>query len=470
MAEKENLPIDFILDKFVEKLYNEGKQSANEYKHVKNAFEVDGAFVPKSTNKEDLIKANVSKNFLELVPKYINIINNREVDAQNEVYNINEVITWINDYKERYDWEGNGKKSYKSYINSFLEFIKDVCNKRNNYEDIYTVCSEENFSSSDLAILNGKEGDVYLHNRLATKFKSRLRSQDRTSGDKVWLPLRFIAKIYSKDKKNYDANHKERKENQFSNWLNMLVDDIYIHYVENGKVKKVRFGEKGKKSDVHLRLAKHSKKGQTAKEYNVYVRWVDNNGKVIERRVLTPTGRGNEKKEMVVSGIQAIAIDHVKPIDLTLRDLESKLQTLQKVSDKYKELCENEKLEEDDVVNEILGDVEINLDKLKEELDFIRKDGLLRLMDSKYNSKKSNGETFQKIILRKNKEKPEEKEYVGILEAEAEVYDDNDERVYYYQRLTDDVSKKIVFHVTKDKIVKKKKKSREALEEILNLV
>ena len=250
----------------------------------------------------------------------------------------------------------------------------------------------------------------------------------------------------------------------------MLVDDIYIHYVENGKVKKVRFGEKGKKSDVHLRLAKHSKKGQTAKEYNVYVRWVDNNGKVIERRVLTPTGRGNEKKEMVVSGIQAIAIDHVKPIDLTLRDLESKLQTLQKVSDKYKELCENEKLEEDDVVNEILGDVEINLDKLKEELDFIRKDGLLRLMDSKYNSKKSNGETFQKIILRKNKEKPEEKEYVGILEAEAEVYDDNDERVYYYQRLTDDVSKKIVFHVTKDKIVGRTQKSREALEEILNLV
>ena len=55
MTKKEKLPIDFVLDKFVENLRKEGKKSAAQYRQVINAFEVDGAFVPESTNKEEII-------------------------------------------------------------------------------------------------------------------------------------------------------------------------------------------------------------------------------------------------------------------------------------------------------------------------------------------------------------------------------------------------------------------------------
>lgn len=442
MEEKKS-PIDVILDAFEEyvrtSIKKKGKSgdSAYQYRQVINAFEVDGAFVPESTNKKDVIKANVSKNFLVLVPKFII---NQEVRVKNEVYTINDAITWVDIYKKQILKE-SGKRSYQTYINSFLEFIKDVCKNRNNYEDIYTVCSKENFSSSDLAILSADGGDIYLHNKLATKFKSRLRCQDRTSGDKIWLPLRFIAKIYSKDKKDFDANHNEKKENQFSNWLNTLVDDIYIHYlktenVETETVEKVRFGGETGKSDVHLRLAKHGKKGQTAKEYDVYVRWIDNNDKVIERRVLTPTGRGNEKKEMVVSGIQTIAIDHVKPIDKTLRDLEEKLGTLKIVSDYYKELCDNDQLKEGNAVNNLLKKDGSFIENLTENLKRIHDDSILRLMDSKLNTQKSNGSTFKKIVK-------DGTEYFGIIEEDIiadDILNKENSKVVLYQKLDNQMS------------------------------
>jgi hypothetical protein len=78
-----------------------------------------------------------------------------------------------------------------------------------------------------------------------------------------------------------------------------------------------------------------------------------------------------------------------------------------------------------------------------EDLELIRIDSLLRLMDSKYNSQKSNGETFQKII------KKSETEYVGILECEEKICDDNGQRVYYYQKLTN-CKEQNSFRVTTD--------------------
>ena len=439
--EEKNSPIDVILDKFVEyvrasiqKNGGEGK-SAYQYRQVINAFEVDGAFVPKNTNKEDVIKANVSKNFLELVPKFIN---NPEVPFNDRKYTRTEIIKVVQDFnKDSYNWVQNHKKSYKTYLTSFLKFISDVCNPDNKdkYKDIFDACHNEYFSSSDLAILNGDEGDIYLHNKLATKFKSRLRCQDRTSGDKIWLPLRFIAKIYSKAKKNQDNN-----ANGFSDWLNNLVNNIYIHYAEDNdtKVENVRFGGEEGKNDVHLCLVIHYDNGVASDEFDVYVRWIDKKGKVIQKRVLTPTGRGNEKKEMIVSGIQAIAIDHVKPIDQTLRELEEngKLGTLKKVSDYYKELCENDLLKEGNAVNNLLNKFKLNIGDLNNDLKEIHNDGILRLMDSKLNTKKSNGSTFKKIVK-------DGTEYFGIIEEDIiadDILNKENSKVVLYQKLDNQMS------------------------------
>ena len=252
--------------------------------------------------------------------------------------------------------------------------------------------------------------------------------------------MRFIAKIYSKDKRNFDDDpdnkeKNEKKDNQFSKWLDMLVNDIYIHYVENGKVENVRFGEKDGKKDVHLRLSKHRKKGQTVNEYKVYVRWINENGKVIEKQVLTPTGKGNMKECMKVRDISEIAIDHVKSIDRTLRDLSddknNKLKELIKVSDKYKEIQAEDEPDEDIAVDELL-ESELDLEELRKELDFIKDDGLLRLMASKYNSQKSNGDTFKEI------RKITHDKYIGIIEEDIKMENyPNGDSMTLYQELTD---------------------------------
>ena len=59
---------------------------------------------------------------------------------------------------------------------------------------------------------------------------------------------------------------------------------------------------------------------------------------------------------------------------------------------------------------------------------------------------------------------------MGIIEAEAEIYDDEGKRVYYYQKLTDMVSNKNIFHVTRNEIKGTEQKGRKALKKILNLI
>ena len=62
------------------------------------------------------------------------------------------------------------------------------------------------------------------------------------------------------------------------------------------------------------------------KKYIVYVRWYESPNKIDEHLVYTPTGRGNEKVPMMVEKISNIAIDHVKPIDQTLKKMAGTLK------------------------------------------------------------------------------------------------------------------------------------------------
>ena len=80
------------------------------------------------------------------------------------------------------------------------------------------------------------------------------------------------------------------------------------------------------------------------------------------------------------------------------------------------------------------------LDSLIKDLEAIRDDGPLRLMASKYNSQKSNGDTFLKILKRTDGS------YFGILEEKikmANEFSTPDSSDYtLYQDLTDDLNEK----------------------------
>lgn len=442
-----------ILKSFVGTLeHKNGKKlkSADEYTQVINAL-----------NKKDQFSSNKTKNFMSLLIKIL------ATKKQKQKYK--ELITLLEKDAEKYECANN---AYKTYINRFVGFLKN-----REYSELSKVFKNKglkglNWDAEAESAWKEISGELYLHDVLYTKFKSRLRSQDRTSGDKIWLPLRFIAKVYSKAQKDYDANNKNTMENQFSKWLDKLVDDIYIHYVENKnaeneKVEKVRFGGEEGKKDVHL-LLEPIDNGIPPEEFEVYVRWIDNNSKVIRRRVLTPTGRGNEKKEMVVSGIQDIAIDHVKPIDQTLRELESKggLKTLKIVSDYYKELCENDQLKEGNTISNLLKKDKNFVIKLTNDLNNIHDDSILRLMDSKLNTQKSNGSTFKKIVK-------DGTNYYGIIEEDIiadDILDKENSRVVLYQKLDNQMSSNGKLRIIGEISYKDEVKEKGDLVSILNCI
>lgn len=418
-SKKPLFTIDILLDKFTDYLRDQNftEDSIVKYKGVHVFFD---------SNFRGQVMKGQEKNFMDLVPKLLFTKSFSDIykDRNGNVIKvltgwdiINNIITGIDNglFKNKMlSKKTKTESNYQSYANKFFKFIKTIYGNRNSKYHITKLTKVYNIpklSAADLAVLRGEDGEIYLNNKLRTKFKSRLRCQDRTSGDKIWLPLRFIGKIYSADKKAYEKkNPGKKKKNKFSEWLDDLVGSINIHYDDNnGKVEHLTIND-----GVSLWL-KPLKRGSKVHDVIIF----DSNGS--HYTVLTPTGKGNKKECMKVRDISEIAIDHVKSIDRILRDLSdevhnyqnNQLVQLMKVSEKYKAIQTEEEPDEDKAVNELLkpGKYKINLTKLTKELDLIKNDGLLRLMASKYNSQKSNGETFQDIFERGNKT------YYGIIET-----------------------------------------------------
>ena len=415
---KKNLLVETLLNMFV-KYKNEKKEEKNEsftsaeqYKQVRNAFAVEEAF-RKNTCAE--------RNLLDLLPKLI--------QNKGGVEKIKQFLNNIENKALKYDWEKNGKKSYRTYLIAFIDYVKFLINDEANIEEAkaeflkITTKNNLRINATDQALLNNEEGEIYLHSQLKTKFKSRLRRQERTSGDKIWLPLDFIAKIYNPEN--------TKQSNAFTQWIDSMVDNIYIQYKDNNNlIKSITFNNNKNESNVYLKLnnLKDNENKETG-EYEVYVGWSENG---VDKRfqVYTPTGRGIEKKPMIVKNINEIAIDHVKSIDQTLRDLEKKLRCLKKVSDLYKELPDDEEINSN-VIKE-LGYIR---DKLTKDLYKISADSPLRLMASKYNSQKSNGDTFKEI------RKIADDKYIGIIEEGIKMDNNpNGENMTLYQELTDALS------------------------------
>lgn len=432
----------WLVDNFIESLKDRKTglelPSREQYGHVINALSVDDAF---NTSK--------TKNFMELLLKLL------ATEKIKDNKNINDIITALKnavDDKQNYDWNANGKKSYKTYITTFIKFLVNIIKDedwRKEYREKWGKSLKMDPAAQ--AAFQGVNGELYLHNILFTKFKSRLRCQDRISGQKIWLPLRFITKLYTKD----DTG---KKDSRFSNWLDSLVNNICIHYKESTDIKHVKFGDK---EDISLLL-----KTNNNKKYDVYVRWYDETKKtIVEYQVWTPTGKGNEKVRMVVEKISDIAIDHVKPIDQTLKEKANELTELEKVSEFYKDLVLQEGKDPTNADAESLRKnkkIKLNLAKLKKDLETIRDDSPLRLMSSEYNSNKSNGDTFKEII------RDENGNYFGILLEEIKNdSDDNEEQFVLYQKLSENGVMRI--RAKKDEIEGEKVESKDYLE-IIDLI
>lgn len=391
--------IEVLLDAFENSMCKDANQkSRSQYRSVINAL-----------GKDEVFKTDAEKNFLTLVIKLI--ANNREDECI-------KLIGLLRYSVCVYNW--GSLRSYETYCNKFTDFLEKLlssgaASKKSIKKKIASACTTPKLSDMEESWLKTAFANrtVFLHEQLMTKFMGRLRRQDRISGNKVWLPLSYIAKLYKK----------AGKTKEFTDWLRKLAEGIFVHYEDDNKeIKSVQF----EKKQVFLVFEKKKNSDGT---YDVYVALSASNKCYT---AYTPTGEGNTKVPMIVKDISDIAIDHVKPIDLTLRELDDKgrIPNLKMVSESFKDMMGRPEKADKDIEDESLDQLYNNVDinKLTDELNLIRTDGVLRLMVSEYNGKKSNSTAYDKIIKIKGKE-----EYLGLL-GEALL---DDETIYLYQRLNE---------------------------------
>lgn len=424
---KPQTPEELILDK----IDADFKQWLKKRKGIKATY----SFKPAFDDLEKMGATWVEVNFLSLLPALL--VNGRKDDVKR-------LIGFIGCTICKFEWKRNkGQRNgsmdnRKTSLKSFLTYVSSKKKWEKLLGPSSLKLSEEDEEKLKKAF---KNRIIYSHGDLRTKFKSRLRCQDRTSGDKIWLPVRFISSIYTHE-----------KSNEFNDWLDSLVDNVFIHYLELDEitVKHATF----EKKQLYLELIRETDEEEYAvnvvlSEDMRYGKWYP---------ALTPTGKGNNKELMIVDCIDSIAIDHVKPIDQTLKDKEKELPNLKIVSDIYKSTISP-------TVKMLKENAEFSLQGLTKELYIIRDDGPLRLMASKYNSQKSNGRTFQEIL---EVDKVTQTHW-GILEWEQEIVDEAGDRYYYYQELTNTIVKN-KFRIRKRKPAGKPVKGRRALENIIDKI
>lgn len=392
--------IEVLLDAFENSMCKDANQkSRSQYRSVINAL-----------GKDEVFKTDAEKNFLTLVIKLI--ANNREDECI-------KLIGLLRYSVCVYNW--GSLRSYETYCNKFADFLEKLlssgaASKKSIKKKIASACTTPKLSDTEESWLKTAFANrtVFLHEQLMTKFMGRLRRQDRISANKVWLPLSYIAKLYKK----------AGKTKEFTDWLRKLAEGIFVHYEDdNTEIKSVQF----EKKQVFLVFEKNEENSDGT--YNVKVALSASNKCYT---AYTPTGDGNTKVPMIVKDISDIAIDHVKPIDLTLKELGDKgrIPNLKMVSESFKDMMGRPEKADKDIEDESLDQLYNNVDinKLTDELNLIRTDGVLRLMVSEYNGKKSNSTAYDKIIKIKGKE-----EYLG-LQGKALL---DDETIYLYQRLNE---------------------------------
>lgn len=397
--------IEVLLDAFENSMCKDANQkSRSQYRSVINAL-----------GKDEVFKTDAEKNFLTLVIKLI--ANNREDECI-------KLIGLLRYSVCVYNW--GSLRSYETYCNKFADFLEkllssEAASKKSIKKKIASACTTPTLSDTEESWLKTAfaKRTVFLHEQLMTKFMGRLRRQDRISGNKVWLPLSYIAKLYKK----------AGKTKEFTDWLRKLAEGIFVHYEDdNTEIKSVQF----KAQQVFLVFEKKKKTDGTYDSDGTYEVKVALSASNKCYTAYTPTGEGNTKVPMIVKDVSDIAIDHVKPIDLTLKELGDKgrIPNLKMVSESFKDMMGRPEKADKDIEDESLDQLYNNVDisKLTDELNLIRTDGVLRLMVSEYNGKKSNSTAYDKIIKIKGKE-----EYLGLL-GEALL---DDETIYLYQRLNE---------------------------------
>ena len=216
-------------------------------------------------------------------------------------------------------------------------------------------------------------------NEIARKIRSRLSTQDRTSGDKVWLLMRVVKRMLNSNNRKW-----------FVNWSNDIIDRTKVLIDPNGMSIAL--------NTIDSLLLEPSE--ETFGEFEVYA--IRGTNKI---RVYTHKTHNDPNLiiPLTVEGIGNVSLDHVKPIDTTLRELydDNKLAELEKISNIAKIVCKNINSHSGYRIAKNFGynnpllygnhSVHVDLAKLCQEMEEIKNDTEYELMDGRLNSSAGNG-------------------------------------------------------------------------------
>ena len=209
---------------------------------------------------------------------------------------------------------------------------------------------------------------TYNQNDIVRIMKSRLGTQDRLSGDKVWLPIRVVKELLG--------------SGWFDNWCKRIVSKTKVLIDDFGG-----FVMLDQVDELIL-------KPDSDDKYSV---WVVVGGQ--EHRVYTHTKSGI-LKPLMAKDMGDISLEHTHPIDETLKDLGGRhcLPELSKISDIMKQvgaainskdaamLKKHIKVDGIEVKSDNpIASASIDLEKLLKEMDLIKDDTDYELMNRKEN-------------------------------------------------------------------------------------
>lgn len=269
-------------------------------------------------------------------------------------------------------------KNYSSAFSTYTMFIESCAQLLNMRED-------KELTTNELAtIANITKSKITLtREQLIAVFASRMNTQNRCSGEKVFLPMGLIGKVLRKADKNMKVSLGSILE-----WSRNEAKKVKLH-VENGTV-------------PILKISK-----LIIDTYSGEVTLVMNDGET-SMRVFDPVVNG-KKEPMYIYRISHADIDHEVEIDTILKQNGVKLQGLRMLTDWIKKAQEEMKFEkiDKDNIKEIFNrieewnDFEELTDKnlinnIIDDLELISKEEKLQLASGKWN--KSTKKQANKLI------------------------------------------------------------------------
>lgn len=271
----------------------------------------------------------------------------------------------------------NGRSAFRKFVEFMLGHASGI---HNNMQNIIQPASKSapKYIKPAKAYQNMMGWKNYTRNDIVRIIKSRLGTQDRLSGDKVWLSPRVVKGLLGSE--------------WFDNWCKSIISKTKVLIDNRGGFVML--------DQVDELILKPDSDGKYSvwvvvcgQEYRVYTHYY----------IRTSKGMIITIEPMFVDGMKDVTLDHVKSIHQTLNNWggKNKLPELSKISDLIKQVSQTINSHNGAKIksnistdkNQISSDnpkisVVINLDELRKEMDIIKDDTDYELMNGSNNDVK----------------------------------------------------------------------------------